>query len=201
MSEAGLERLGQRNGFDCLPEDYTGSDGRKMRALIIAGSSTQIEIVLDNNIVQNVTLAFPESSESTSRQMEPASKILFEDLRLPPNQSPLTKTLDQFAYNLETIAELDRLSNMPHFDCRAALAGIYTSLEKVHQWDMSKLREEQAQSDLVPTLAMCTKNGMPTMHARQRVGLALQYWKERRLVPPAKDVTKSRSVKRSGQLR
>ena len=190
MSEAGLERLGQRNGFDCLLEDYTAPDGRKMRALIIAGSSTQIEIVLDNNIVQNVTLAFPESSESTSRHMEPASKILLDDLRLPPNQSPLTKTLDQFALNLETLAVLDRLSIMPAFDCRAALSGIYTSLERLHQWDVSKLREEGAGPEkLLPILAMCSKNGLPAMHARGRVGLALQYWKEKRLIPPQAENT------------
>ena len=190
MSEAGLERLGQRNGFDCLLEDYTAPDGRKMRALIIAGSSTQIEIVLDNNIVQNVTLAFPESSESTSRHMEPASKILLDDLRLPPNQSPLTKTLDQFALNLETLAALDRLSIMPTFDCRAALAGIYTSLERLHQWDIAKLREEGAgPENLLPLLAICSKHGLPVMHAQGRVGLALQYWKEKRLIPPKTEST------------
>jgi hypothetical protein len=190
VSEAGLERLGQRNGFDCLL--YMAPDGRKMRALIIAGSSTQIEIVLDNNIVQNVTLAFPESSESTSRHMEPASKILLEDLRLPPNQSPLTKTLDKFALNLETLAALDRLSVMPTFDCRAALVGIYTSLERLHQWDISRLREKGTHSEkMLPLLAMCSRNGLPAMHARNRAGLALRYWKERRLIPPESESTAS----------
>lgn len=190
VSEAGLERLAQRNGFDCLPEDYTAPDGRKMRALIIAGSSTQVEIVMDNNIVQNVTLAFPESSESTSKQMEPASRILLEDLRLPPNQSPLTKTLDKFAFNLERLAVLDKLSIMPAFDCRAALAGIYTSLERLYQWDLSKLRGEDGNSEkLLPSLAMCSKNGQPVMHAHSRVGVAIQYWREGRFIPPESDTT------------
>lgn len=185
VSEAGLERLARRHGLDCLPEDYTGPNGRKMRAVIIAGSSTQIDIVLDNNIVQNVTLAFPESSESTTKYMEPASEILLHDLRLPPNQSPLTKTLDKFAYNLERLAILDKLSVLPAFDCRAALAGLYNSLHGLHEWTLAQLKEEADSNGAMDFMTvMCQKHGLPVMHARNRIGLAIQYWKEGRLIPP-----------------
>lgn len=198
VSEAGLERLAQRHGFDCLPEDYTSpADGRKMRALIIAGSSTQIEIVLDNNIVQHVTLAFPESGESTSRHMEPASRMLLRDLRLRRGQSPLTKSLDDFADNLARLASLDRLSITPAFDCRAALAGVYTSLERLYRWDLEQLRTGGAggaggpveSERMASLLAMCTRHGRPAMHPRGRIGLALQYWRERRLVAPSSEPT------------
>lgn len=192
MSEVGLERLAERNGFESLREDYTGADGHKMKTLVIAGSSTQIDIVLDKNIVQAVTLAFPGLSDPTAKLMEPASQILLHDLKLLPNQSPLTKTLDGFAANLERLASLDQLSIVEAgFTCHEALAGIYTSLERLYQWDLAKLRAQPAMSDksdqYLSLMAMCTRNGLPVMHAQGRVGLALQYWKERRFLPPSND--------------
>jgi hypothetical protein len=188
VSEAGLERLAQRIGLDCLVEDLNGPDGHKTKTLIIAGSNTQIDIALDNNIVKNVTLAFPGLSESTSKHMEAAGPLLLEDLCLQPNQSPLTKSLDKFAFNMERLASLDKLSVMPTFDCREALAGLYISLERLHKWDVAKLREDASMTDktmeYLATQAMCTRHGQPVMHARGQVGLALQYWKEKRFSPP-----------------
>lgn len=188
MSEVGLERLAAQHGFDCLKEDYTTSDERKMKNLIIAGSITQIDIILDNNVVHNVTLAFPDLCKSISQFMEPASQILLQDLKLLPAQSPLTKTLDQFALNLERLGRLDQLSiTEAGFFCHEALTGIYQSLERLHQWDISQLRQEPALSgktdQYLILLAMCSKHGLPVMHARDRVGLALQYWRERRFLP------------------
>lgn len=192
MSEVGLERLAERNGFDCLKEDYIGGDGHKMKTLVIAGSSTQLDIVLDHDIVQAVTLAFPGLSEPTAKLMEPAGQILLQDLKLLPNQSPLTKTLDGFAANLERLASLDQLSIVDAgFTCHEALAGIYTSLERVYQCDVEKLRAQPAMNgksdQYLSLMAMCTRHGLPIMHAQGRVGLALQYWKEKRFLPPSND--------------
>ena len=190
VSEAGLERLAERNGLESLKEDHMGAGGHKMKTLVIAGSSTQIDIVLDNDIVQGVTLAFPGLSQPTSKLMEPASQILLQDLKLRPYQSPLTKTLDNFAANLERLACLDQLSIIEAgFICHEALTGMYTSLERIHQWDMARLREQTSMSgrsdDYLTLMAMCKRNGLPVMHAHGRIGLALQYWKEKRFVPPS----------------
>ncbi|KAH7149336.1 mediator of RNA polymerase II transcription subunit 1-domain-containing protein [Dactylonectria estremocensis] len=191
VSEAGLERLAQRIGLDCLSEEHTDSNGRKTKTLVIAGSAIQLDIVLDNNIVTNISLAFPESALSVTKHVERASQILLEDLQLLPRQSPLTKTLDRFAVNLERLAILDKLSIIPGLDCHEALAGIYVSLEKLHQWDISKLREEPGMIDktnrALSIVAMCTRYGYPIMHSRERVGLAIQYWKTLRLIPPSSD--------------
>ncbi|KAL7917547.1 mediator of RNA polymerase II transcription subunit 1 domain-containing protein [Trichoderma austrokoningii] len=188
VSEAGLERLAQRLGLELLSEENTASDGRKKKTLAIAGSAIAVDIVLDNNIVQNVSLAYHGSAPSVHKQMEAASQILLTDLKLGPNQSPLTKTLDKFAYNFGHIANLDKLSIIPGLDCYEALAGIFTSLERLHQWDIANLRKEpemEGKSDHYLSLAaLCTRHGYPVMHARNKVGLALQYWKELRFVPP-----------------
>lgn len=154
---------------------------------------------MDNNIVENITLAFPESAPSVTRHVDAASKILLQDLQLGPNQSPLTKTLDKFALNLQRLAALDKLSTIPGLDCHEALAGIYDSIERLHQWDVNQLRGESAMGaksdrDLSIT-AMCTKHGYPVMHARDRVGLALQYWREFHNIPPSNDEMNSYSEK------
>lgn len=189
VSEAGLERLAQRLGLELLSEEHTAPDGRKKKTLAIAGSAIAVDIVLDNNIVQNVSLAYHGSALSVSKHMEAASQILLTDLKLGPNQSPLTKTLDEFAYNFGHIANLDKLSIIPGLDCHEALAGIFTSLERLHQWDMSNLRKEpgmEGKPDHYQSLAaLCTRHGYPIMHARNKIGLALQYWKELRFVPPS----------------
>ncbi|KAH6899863.1 mediator of RNA polymerase II transcription subunit 1-domain-containing protein [Thelonectria olida] len=191
VSEAGLERLAQRVGLDCLSEEHTTPGGRKAKTLVIAGSAIGLDIVLDNNIVTNVTLAFPESAPSVTQHVERANQILLKDLQLLPNQSPLTKTLEQFSVNLERLAILDKLSIIPGLDCHEALAGIYVSLERLHQWDISKLREEPGMSEktyrALSVMAMCSRHGYPIMHSRDRVGLSIQYWKALRLIPPSND--------------
>ncbi|POR39176.1 Uncharacterized protein TPAR_00642 [Tolypocladium paradoxum] len=193
VSEAGLDRLAQRIGLELLSEEQRTPGGRKTRTLAIAGSAIALDIVLDNNIVQSTSLTYHGSAESVSKHMDAAGRILLQDLQLRRDQSPLTKTLGSFASNFERLASLDKLSIVPGLDCHEALAGIYVSLDRLHQWDLSKLREEPGMAGksekYLSAMAMCTRHGFPVMHARGKVGLALQYWKELRFVPPLTDAT------------
>ncbi|TQS33787.1 hypothetical protein Golomagni_05856 [Golovinomyces magnicellulatus] len=188
VSEAGIERLAQRLGMELLAEEHGTPGGRKTKTLAIAGSEIALDIVLDNNVVQNATLSYHGSAESVSKHIDAAGEILLKDLQLLPNQSPLTKTLDKFASNFEHIAKLDKLSISPGLDCHEALAGIYQTFERLHDWDMEQLRKDPqlaGKSDaFLSQTAMCSKHGNPVMHARGKVGLALQYWKQLRLTPP-----------------
>lgn len=171
-------------------EDHRTPDGRITKTLVMAGHGLQLDINLDNNIVQSVTVAFPESEAVpvVSRLADRAGEILLKDLQLLPGQSPLTKTLDKFAVNLERLASLDKLSIFPGLDCQEAIAGIYESLEKLFNWEVSQLRAaegfEGKSEQQLKTAVMCAKSGHPVMHARGQVGLSLEYWTERRLVPP-----------------
>ncbi|KAG6013734.1 hypothetical protein E4U43_007142, partial [Claviceps pusilla] len=192
VSEASLERLAQRIGLELLSEEQRTPQGRKIRTLAIAGSAIALDIVLDNNIVQSVSLAYHGSAPSVAEHMDAAGQILLRDLTLLPGQSPLTKTLDSFASNFERLASLDKLSIVPGLDCHEALAGIYTSLTRLYEWDLSTLREDGAVKDksdaYLANLVMCARHGRPVMHDRNRVGLALLYWKQHRyLVPRAND--------------
>ncbi|KAJ3478658.1 hypothetical protein NLG97_g8517 [Lecanicillium saksenae] len=189
VSEAGLERLAQRLGMELLSEEHSTPGGRKTKTLAIAGSAVALDIVLDNNIVQNATLSYHGNAASVTKHIDAASQILLKDLQLLPGQSPLTKTLERFAINFERLAKLDKLSIVPGLDCQEALTSMYSSLERLHEWDLEQVRKDSAMSGksdaLIQSAAMCTRNGNPIMHERGRVGLAVQYWKEMRFIAPS----------------
>ena len=196
LSEAGMERLARRIGLECLWETHMGS-GSASRTLIIAGSALALDIDFTDNVVRKVTLAFPESPDIVSRHTEKAGAILLRDLQIKPTESPLTKKLDQFAANLERLAILDKLSVIPGLNCYEAVAGIYESLERLHKWEVERLKESDEFSgkrqEIVETAALCTKSGKPLMHARDRLGLSLDYWEEKRRIPkrPSSQVGKT----------
>ncbi|KKA26799.1 hypothetical protein TD95_004353 [Thielaviopsis punctulata] len=190
VSEAGIERLVHRIGLDCIWEGAAN----KSRTLIIAGQALNVDVVFQNNLVQSVTLQFPETAGIEKEHTDRAAAIILQDLQLGKYQSPLTKTLDRFAVNLERLAILDKLSVIPGLDCQEALSGMAFSLEKVFAFDVAKARLDNTGVELtqeaVENMVMCTKHGYPIMHTRDSVGLSLLYWKEKRLVPVAAKLQK-----------
>lgn len=191
VSEAGLERLVKRLGMECMWEDDMGGGGAKPRTLIVAGSAIELLIGLLDDAVQSVSLAFPESDDIVAKHAKEAGEILLDDLKLAPGQNPLTKRLDQFAANFELLATLDKLSAIPGLNLFEAIGGIYESLERLYQWDLQKVREDPAYNGkderYLVNMVVCTRNGRPVMHARGRVGLSIDYWKEKRLLPADAD--------------
>jgi hypothetical protein len=184
VSEEGVERLGRRVGLDCLWEDQMGSGGT-IRTLVIAGTGLSLEVDFANNAVSKVSLSYPESPDIVTKHSSKAAEILLQDLQLVPGESPLTKMLDKFAINLERLATLDKLSVMPALNCHEAIAGIYESLKRLHEWEISRLKEEEdmkeKSADYITRTALCAKSGRPLMNARQNIGLSLDYWQERHI--------------------
>ncbi|KAK4463389.1 mediator of RNA polymerase II transcription subunit 1-domain-containing protein [Cladorrhinum samala] len=185
VSEAGLERLAKRLGLDYFFE--TGMSGSSKKTLIIAGAALELLIEFNKDIVQTLTLGFPDSVEIVNKHAAAAGKILLDDLQLGENQSPLTKSLDRFATNFERLAMLDKLSINPGLNLYEAVAGIYESLHRLYQWEMKRIamtpavaREDHSYLD---ALVLCTRSGRPAMNAKGRVGLSLDYWREKRLQP------------------
>src|SRR5689334_8181859 len=137
-----MERLAKRVGLECLWETQMGSSsGTPMRTLVIAGSLLALEIDFANNIVKKVALSFPESPEIVTRHTGEGGNILVRDLQFGEGEGALTKRLDRFAGNLEKLANADKLS-VEGLNCHEAIAGIYESLEKLHLWEVEKLRKE-----------------------------------------------------------
>ncbi|TGO83990.1 hypothetical protein BPOR_0565g00010 [Botrytis porri] len=185
LSEAGLERLARRVGLECLWEDMMGraSNGR---TLIIAGNALALDIDFANNIVQKVSLSFPDAPESVTKHEKTASDILLRDLQFEAGESPLTKMLDRFAANLERLTMLDKLSVIPGLNCHEAVAGIFCSLHKLHTWELVRLKENDMlgmEDEDIMRAALCNRSGIPVMHSRERLGLSLDYWQEKRRIP------------------
>lgn len=183
VSNQGLERLATHLELESLWENSAGV-GDNAKTLIIAGQTMAVEVGITNHIVHQVALTYSDSIPSLDKHVDKASAILLKDLSLAPGQSPLTKRLTNFRANLERITILDKLSVAPDLNCHLAIVGIWESLEKLHRWDVQKLREEHALDDIsedrLRVSALCLRHGCPLMHTRGRVGLSLDYWKERR---------------------
>ncbi|KAI2470937.1 mediator of RNA polymerase II transcription subunit 1-domain-containing protein [Annulohypoxylon bovei var. microspora] len=184
VSNQGLERLAIHLNLECLWEDIKGA-GENAKTLIIAGQTMAVEVSITNHVVHQASLVYTESMPILEKHADKASAILLKDLSLAPGQSPLTKRLTQFRANLERLATLDKLSVSPGFNCHEAIAGIWESLERLHRWDVEKLRNEDRalvtlSDDRLRVFALCLRNGCPLMHTRGRIGLSLDYWKERR---------------------
>ena len=185
LSEPGIERLARRLGLESLWEDHPSSGG-STRTLIIAGSALALDIDFANNVVKKVSLAFPDAPEIVTRHTDKAGGILLRDLEFGPGESQLTKNLDRFAANLERLAQLDKLSVIPGLNCHEAIAGIYETLEKLHIWEVARIKEREDMADkaqdYVERTVMCTKGGQPLMHTRDRLGMSLDYWQEKRRI-------------------
>jgi hypothetical protein len=184
-----LERLAKKLELEYMWENSMVSDDKK--TLIVAGSALELLIEFSNHVVQSVSLSFPDSAEIVNKHAQAAGEILFKDLQLREGQSPLTKSLEKFAANFERLAILDKRSKNPGLNMYEAVAGIYESLCRLHAWELQQVRQNPAAAakgeEHLESLVLCTRSGRPTMNTRGRVGMALDYWKEKRLQPPPPD--------------
>ncbi|KAI1113958.1 mediator of RNA polymerase II transcription subunit 1-domain-containing protein [Nemania sp. NC0429] len=181
VSNDGLERLAVHLGLECLWENAgTGTENDKI--LVIAGRTMFVEIHIKNHVVYHASLGFNEPPPMLDKHVEKASAILFKDLALGRGESQLTKKLSKFRANLERLAMLDRLSVTPGLNCHEAVAGIWESLQKLHRWDVERLREDPALRDKseenLRVMALYSRHGCPLMHTRGHIGLTLDYWKQ-----------------------
>lgn len=191
VSDEGLERLAKRFGLECMWEDE-----KPNKVFIIAGhvGTFAILIGMKDHVAQTVKLDFSFSQPLVTKEASKAEAILFDDLKLAPGQHPWTKSLDKFTANLERLAALDKLSVVErehekgHLVLLDAVVGVFESLDKLHEWDIKRLHEDAELSakgdEHLRVIAMCERNGRPVMHERGRVGVCLDYWRERRLYIP-----------------
>jgi Mediator of RNA polymerase II transcription subunit 1 len=183
VSEEGVERIARHLGMDAF-----GTDHRGARQLTIAGKSTMTEIDFKLDEVSKVDLIFADTSSLIRDVAYRAADVLKADLTPAKEVAPICTNLNAFADNMERIARHDKLSTLPDFDCFQAVGGIYTSLRRLFEHEKKKImdgirdsetsaidEDERAEREV-----MCTKSGRPRMHARKRVGLTLEYWREKR---------------------
>lgn len=184
LSKEGLERLARRFGIHFLWEQL---DKDKLeKSIVFAGNLLALEVTFSHDmVVDRVSLDIMNSNDSVTKYKDEAAKILHKDLEYAPGESALTKMLDKFADNLERLAAFEKLSVIPMLNCFEAIAGIHDSLKRIHDWEVARLKQQAGvgeDQDGLSKSVMCTKSGRPVMHSRQRVGLSLEYWQEKRLI-------------------
>jgi len=189
VSEEGLARIGRRVGFqnDIDAEKLTAEERERRvgnRPIFTAGNVTVVETYMTNSVVQDVKVSHSEQSQ-LQELCNRAGKVLYKDLQ-PSNGVMLDAQLDSFAANLESLARIDRLSSAS-FNCFEALSGLYTSLHRLYEQDClaatGLLRDDEPNVKKTASIeVMCKKSGMPLMHARNRLGLEIAYWKQGRSV-------------------
>lgn len=177
VSPDGVERCAQRVGFESM---WEGGSGPK-RTLSIAGQGVLIDVEFLSEQVQHVGLSFPTGGAEAMRAAPEGAEVLKRDLQ---GNGKGYVMLDRFVTNLERLATMDRLGvgGVSSFD---AVEGIGACLRSLFGWEMQKLQKEGGgQDDRLDweTAVMCTGSGRPQMHSRGRMGLSLQYWRERKFL-------------------
>lgn len=179
VSEEGIVRLARRVGLvsDIDDEKLTQDERERKvgnRSFSVAGDSVIVTIDLRDQIPQSVEVNgdVPDTDE--------AARVLFRDLRDSSNVA-LTANLGRFASNLSYLAQMDRLKKETDTDCFAALDGLYKNLRRLHAKE-SDNSVERAGAQRAGMVATCKKSGKPTMHARDSLGLSLDYWRQNRFL-------------------
>lgn len=169
ICEEGIKRVAKRAGM----QYHTDSSAVKgVHTLIVSGDIVVIDIDFKDDVVTRVTLSFAETPGPSAEFAGRAAKILEKTLT-PTGGVGVTSSLVKFADNLERFARADRLSALPSLNCFSAMTGLYVSLMKVWEKEVSVMGELDA---------MCKGMGRPGMHLRGKVGVCIDYWKERRTI-------------------
>lgn len=182
VSREGVERCARRVGLECLWDDEL--PGTDSRTLSIAGNSVLVDVTFvgTGDEVGTVTLAFPGREDGAwGTSAKEGAQVLQKDLK-GENEEPLHYVaLEPFVANLERLGNLDRLA-AGDVNCFDAVDGIGGALRKIWEMEMTKRKEgkDVELQEGIEIDVMCKDSGKPTMHAEGRLGLALQYWMDRR---------------------
>ena len=186
VSQEGVERCARRLGLECLWEDGANAN-TGARMLSIAGHGIDIEIEFVKEDVRGVTLGYPGSGEGAGRSTNEGAELLKADL-VRSNHRIGYVMLDAFADNLERLARMDRLGK-EGVSCIDAIEGVNGCLKRLFAWECEKAREsygDDGDDGNVAREVLCKRSGVPEVHAMGKIGLRLEYWMERRLVPVRK---------------
>lgn len=177
----GIERAAKRVGLECLWEE--GRGGAKS-TLSVAGNGVLVELAFTGEEVQDVTLEFTASGQEVGKGAPEGAKVLKKDLNGQEKDGYVF--LDAFVRDLEVLARMDKLAE-GGISCFDAVDGVRAALGRIFEWEMGKKRDvsgPESNNEMLNRDILCRGNGRPKMHTRGRLGLAVQYWMDRSLVPP-----------------
>ncbi|KAI5812348.1 mediator of RNA polymerase II transcription subunit 1-domain-containing protein [Pyronema omphalodes] len=173
ISIPAIERLAKGMGLDFYKED---GDAPGVIRLSLAAKIFLLDIEYSGNTIIKAQLALSGNDPQTFQSIDEATKILQNNLvpvAKTPGRYPLfSSSIGDFSENLTRLYRTDKLST-ENLNCFTAISGIYQSLEKIYHYERENMGE---------MAALCFGNGRPQMHIRGKVGLSIDYWKERRIL-------------------
>ncbi|KAA8892944.1 mediator of RNA polymerase II transcription subunit 1-domain-containing protein [Sphaerosporella brunnea] len=168
ISVYAVERLAKRMGLDTYKDQASGTT-----TLSLAAKMFLLDIEFIGDKVEHVQLSFEKAAGLSGDLAAQAAAIFHKSLiptpRVSDRMSLLVPSLYDFADNLSSLYRTDKLSTS--LNCFNAITGIYQSLCKIYEYERDNMGGEIA--------ALCFGNGRPRMHTRGKVGLSVDYWKER----------------------
>ncbi|KAF3033294.1 hypothetical protein E8E11_001416 [Didymella keratinophila] len=166
--------------------------------LVPIGESNLLEIFFQGDEVEKVDLqgGFDNHNESIGFGAS-GTKIIYRNLQPLPGQSKINATLERFADNLEKLVTLDKLGSPQNggVSCYEAIAGVYTSLRKLfeHEKKMTLALLDEGTPNRFHKAereVLCKRSGRPRPNTRDRLGLNLEYWMDRRhIIPKSRNKT------------
>lgn len=183
-----VERCARRLGLECLWEP----DEKEARStLSIAGNDLLVDVEWEEERVRGVVLSFPGAREEAERSAAVGAEVLRRDLVGPDQMGNMGYVgLGAFSENLGRLAGMDVLGR-EGVSCFEAVEGLKTALERLWVWESGRVREEKQENadkdkEAIENEVMYSRSGRPTMHGNGKIGLRLEYWRDRRLVPTRK---------------
>lgn len=191
VSQSGLERAAKRVKLeymweDDLPTAVGAVDQSKERTLSIAGNGVLVEVCFTGDVVQGVSLSYPEHGPGVGDFAARGAAVLKRGLQGTGQEGGFVG-IESFVRDLEVLARMDKLSGggVSAFD---AVDGIRTALERIWAIEIQETRKKTGgratdEEDLEREV-LCRQSGRPRMHAGTRVGLSIEYWMARHKVTP-----------------
>ena len=191
VSQSGMERASKRVKLEYMWEDDAPTmvgavDKSRQRTISIAGDGVLVEVQFRGDVVQEVSLGYPEHGAGVGGFAAEGSAVLKEALRGTDEETSYV-ALDNFTRDLEALARMDKLSGrgVSAFD---AVDGIRVTLDRIWEHEVKRIREsqggQQVSEEEAERVVLCRGSGRPRMHAGRRIGLSLQYWMSRHRVTP-----------------
>lgn len=120
-----------------------------------------------------------------------AAKILQQNLTpLPTHPAAfINSDLTPFAENLQRLASLDKISSRSEMNCFEAIGGMYTSLERLYQAQRQGMGEDNT---------LYLGFGIPAMHGADKIGLSIEYWRDKDLEDIIKKTKESSAMELDG---
>lgn len=165
----GVERIAQLAGFTHIWQGDT---------LAIAGTYVDLEIAFDGvqkDRAKDVVLKiFTREVEEHKREASDALKSNLEQSLDSSKQDPW-RDLEKFAGNLAYLGKLDHLGRG---NCFEAIDGLYHTFRKIWEGEKQRMGQRRAIEHLSGG-----SSGRPVLNRREKLGLSVEYWAEKRHFP------------------